>query len=252
MSEKQILIAHGDKGGVGKSTMAMLCVEALLDYGKRVVVVEGDLRVGDVGTRYAGVDGVDVIGIDLDVAGGEAENAVSTLFEHVETLDADAIVVNAPANAAKALDANADVILPVARDLGYCVCVGWMIGPDEASARLAGESLLAAGADRKAAIVNRGLAAGAAGDEFYPWLRGDGGYRDVWLTSGGAEGELPLLATRVAAQVKAHGAGRIRDLAGAESPLALVNRSIVQRWLNAALEQAVAPLLGAEPGSDAE
>lgn len=245
--KKQLVVTHGDKGGVGKSTMSFVVIERALDEGKNVLVIEGDLRIGDVGIRYQNVDGVQVEGVNLDASGGEAENSVADLFDKIEQGNADLVVINTPANAAKSLDANADIIVPGAQELGYEVLVAWMIGPDEASSRLAGKSQLAELADRKMAVINRGLVGGLTADSNFPWLRGDGGYRESWLESGGIEGELPLLATRMAEKVKAIDEGRIDVLRQPGSLFNVGERSLIYRWLNGAYTKAVDPLMKADP-----
>ena len=47
-----IFISHGEKGGVGKSRLAMVLIDYLLKHNLRpVVLVEGDKSGQDVGER---------------------------------------------------------------------------------------------------------------------------------------------------------------------------------------------------------
>lgn len=239
--KKQLVTVHGDKGGVGKSLYAMLAVDYALQQGQPVVLVEGDKNIGDVAARYRGVAGVTTLTVNLDASGADAENAVDKLFAEVEQSGGDFIVLNTPANSSKSLDAHADLITPVAAELGYALNVAWLLGPAGESAALANRSALAASASKRIAVINRGLAAGA-GNDHYAWFTSQTAERERWLERGGLEGELPLLLNRVAAQLKDL-PGPFSALAQPGSPLTVVSRSGLWRWLQAAWGGSVAPLV---------
>ncbi|MDA8377518.1 MAG: hypothetical protein M0Z50_10795 [Planctomycetia bacterium] len=236
---KKLIISHGDKGGVGKSIFAMLAVDYALHQNMAVAVVEGDVRIGDVGKRYDGVPNVSTLRLDLDKSGRDAENAITTLFRHLEESESNIVVMNSPANAKKALDSNAEIIIPVARDLRYEICVGWMVGIEESSAVMAVDSIICDMADRKIAVVNRHES------EYNPdffWFTNPK-YKDTWFDSGGIFGEIPDLASRVASRLKEHQGVSLASLADNNSPLHIVDRQVIRNWLRKAWVNAIVPLV---------
>ncbi|MBU2766215.1 hypothetical protein HAP94_08395 [Acidithiobacillus ferrivorans] len=236
---KKLIISHGDKGGVGKSIYAMLATDYLLDKGLSVAVVEGDVQIGDVAKRYAGVDGVTAFNVDLDKSGRDAENSIAVLFRTIEKQGCENVVINSPANAKKALDSNAELILPVAQDLGFQVCVAWMVGLEEASAEMSSQSVICEMADRKIAVVNRHESEYDA--DFIWFTRPE--FKDAWIKSGGLTGEIPELASRVASKLKEHKGRSLASLAGPDSPLHIVDRQVIKNWLKKAWLSAVVPLI---------
>lgn len=236
---RTLVIAHGDKGGCGKSTLACIAVEYALQRGLAVAVIEGDVQIHDVRDRYADTE-VAVLSVDLDKSGGDAANALSSLFRHVEDTETDFLVMNSPANGHKILDAQAEILLPVARELGFQVCTAWMVGTDAASAALAHRSALCRGSDRRMAVINRHA---SAYDPDYVWFT-EPQHREAWLASGGLVGEIPVLASRVAARIKDLPGRTLGELASRESPLYIIDRQILRDWLRRSWTQALAPLLG--------
>ena len=119
--KKKLILVHGDKGGVGKSTLASLIVDAALEAFGKVAVVEGDEKIDDVSSRFAGVQGV--TGFMVDLARPDAsEEAVIALFEELEGAGLpDLVVVNTPASASATLDRQAAVLVEAAHDMGYSV-----------------------------------------------------------------------------------------------------------------------------------
>lgn len=231
---KHIIIVHGDKGGVGKTTVAGLSADYAVKKHGSVVVVEGDLKIGDIARRFRGVAGVQGLAVDLARPDG-SEDAAVALFSEIEKLDADLVVINTPASASLTIDRQADIIVPAAHDLGYAVHVAWLLGPGDDSARLAGESQLCRLADRKVAIVNKAFGQTIA------WAHHPA--RAAWLESGGIEGELPVLSERTMAAV--------RDLPGRYSVIAqdlgalnTIQRSAVHRWVHASWVSAIVPIFG--------
>ena len=237
--ENVMIISHGDKGGVGKSIFAALAIEYGLYLGKSVSIVEGDTKIHDRQDRYAGTSAT-VLSIDLDKSGADAANAIASLFRHVEDCETDFLVLNAPANSHKILDTQSDIIVPVAKDLGFTICTAWMVGIEESSAALVNTSIICQLADRKMAVINRH---DSAYDMDFAWFAKPT-YRDTWIANGGLVGEIPDLASRVASRLKDHPGATLTQLAGQNSPLHLVDRQIIRSWLKKSWESAVAPLIG--------
>ena len=233
---KTLLIIHGDKGGNGKSTLSVLAADFAIEQFGRVAIVEGDAKINDVARRFAGVP--EVAGYLVDLARQDAsEDAAVRLFEEMERSGAEHVIINTPASASSTIDAQADLILPAARDLGYRIVVGWMIGADEDSARLAGESRLCREADRRVAVVNERF---GSLDKLI-WNRHPA--RANWLESGGLEATLPELTARVADVVRQH-PGRISSLVKTESGLPVITRTVIKRWVNSAWSGPCAMLFG--------
>lgn len=233
--QKTILVLHGDKGGVGKSTTATLAADWVRRQFGTVLVVEGDETIFDVAPRFDGVDGVTTIAVDL-ARPDMSEDAIVALFSEIERAGGDShIVVNTPASASRTLDAQADLIVPTLEALGYTLLVGWMVDVGEDSAVLSGQSKLCALARHKIAIRNERLKPA----DRLPWEHHSA--RLAWRESGGSEGILPGLTERVAA--------RLRDLPSVpfsalieDQRLTIVERQAIKRWVNGAWAGAIEPL----------
>ncbi|XTI71810.1 hypothetical protein ACQAYK_08935 [Acidithiobacillus sp. AC3] len=120
--EKMMFVSHGDKGGVGKSVISMLVVEALLQRDLIVSLIEGDNKTPDLAKRYAGTTNVSLGVLSLNRA-GDAENALSKFGDYLESHDASFVVVNLPAGAGDTLDANGDLLRGLADALEYKLIV---------------------------------------------------------------------------------------------------------------------------------
>jgi hypothetical protein len=241
---KTILVVHGDKGGVGKSTYATLAADWLLRQFGAVAVVEGDETIFDVAPRFDGRTGATCLAVDL-ARPDASEDAIVALLSEIERAGGDShIVINTPASASKTLDAQADIIAPAIADMGYQLLVAWMVDVGEDSAVLSASSKLCALAHHKIAVRNERLKP----KEKLPWEVHTA--RQAWAASGGLEGSIPGLTERVAA--------RIRDLKNApfsamiEDPehLTIIERQAIKRWVNTAWTCGVEPLYRAVMGVD--
>lgn len=235
---KKLILGHGDKGGVGKSTLIGLCVDFALTLGQ-VCVIEGDTTVDDIAARFSGIQGVTGFGVDLSRPDA-SEEAVIGVFEALEREGLpDVVVINTPAGASTTIDRQAAVFIDTANDMGYSVHVGWMVGPDENSAALSETSGLCRLANRKIAILNKHY-----GDpkKFF-WTRHKA--RTAWLESGGLEAALPALTDSAMSAVRDH-MGRYSDLAKPGSPLSTITRKYVGEWVRLAYEGPVSALFADE------
>ncbi len=246
---KHLIVSHGEKGGVGKSTYASIVIEAALNNNKRIAVVDadprsGDVELSDVAARYADVENCQTVRLSLAKSGADAADAVSALFEHIEQIDYDFIVINSPPNAYASLEENADIIASVAHELGYEIGIGWLLGTEDVSAVMATQSRICKLADKKLAIINRHE---GASDSRFSWFQKPQ-YRQAWLDSGGMEAEMPELAARVAGAVRdtlsdpAYKGWTMVKLASAGSPLPAINRTMLNAWLKKCIVQCVFPL----------
>ena len=220
--KKKIVIGHGDKGGVGKSTLISLAVDYALSKGP-VAVVEGDETIDDVARRFEGVEGVTGFMVDLSRP-DRPEEAVIQLFEELERHGLpDTVVINTPASASATLDKQAAIFIDAAHEMGYSVRAGWMLGPDENSASLSMQSELCKLADLRIAIINERFGDGKR----FAWARHPA--RAAWLEAGGLESALPMLTDSAVNAVRDH-AGRFTVLATPGSPLTTIARRYVHDW----------------------
>lgn len=235
MKKKKLILVHGDKGGVGKSTLAGLAIDYSITRYGQVAVVEGDEKINDVSSRFTGVQGVQ--GFMVDLARPDAsEESVIALFDELEGAGLpDVVVVNTPASASSTLDRQAKVLVEAAHDMGYEVAVAWMLGPDDSSAALSAESMLCKLADRKVAIVNQRFGDGKR----FSWTRHPA--RQAWKDSGGLESELAALTDRAITAVQER-PGRYTDLASPGSALSIITRKYLGDWVRQAHEGPVAML----------
>jgi hypothetical protein len=220
---KKLIIIHGDKGGVGKSTLTCALIDLALTESP-VCVVEGDVKIADVARRFTGVAGVTGLQIDLARPDGSEDAAIS-LFGSLESAGAPAtVIVNLPASASGTIDTQSSIICAAAQEMGYDVRVGWLLGPGEDSARLAGTSAICAAADRKVAVYNGAFGA----PDRAAWL--NHASRAEWKKTGGLESIMPALAARVMSDIRDM-PGRYSDLATAGSGLTIISRQVIKNWL---------------------
>ena len=239
MTTKKLVLGHGDKGGVGKSTLISLAIDyALGKYGP-VAVVEGDETIDDVARRFEGVAGVAGYMVDL-ARPDRSEEAVMQLFEELERAGLPAtVVINTPASASATLDKQAAIFIDAAHDLGYSVRVGWMLGPDENSAALSTQSELCKLADLRVAIINERFGDGKR----FAWAKHPA--RAAWLAEGGRESALPALTDSAMTAVREH-PGKYTDLAAPGSALSTIARRYVGDWTRKAFAGPVGMLFADE------
>ena len=140
---KKIIISHGDKGGVGKSIVATVLVEALVMGARPVALIEGDASQPDVGMRYIGHEdrGITLGALPLSRAGA-ADAAVADLSYYLEKSAADRdVIINLPAGAGETLDTLAESLAAVADALGFELYATYSLGKGEAPAKGLAKSL---------------------------------------------------------------------------------------------------------------
>lgn len=233
-SMKTILMVHGDKGGVGKSTFASLAADFVLQKFGKVAVVEGDAVVGDVGPRFWDCENASVIDVDL-ARPDMSEEAVVRLFTLIEQHSdmADHIVINTPASASKTIDSQADLIKPAIEALGYQLIVAWMIDIGDDSAILSAKSELCKLADIKVAVRSERIKE----SKMLPWEKRQ--ERKDWLKTGGIEVLVPALSERVIEKTRV---GNTYSDIVLDTKLSIIERVAVKRWLEKSWLEGVMPI----------
>ena len=107
-NKKVLIFSTGAKGGVGKSTMAILMVEALLEGGGTVACLEGDEHSPTLSKKYSSHEKVRVANVDLssliDASG------MDVLGKAVAEIDAEYVIVNTPASGVRIFDEFPEVL----------------------------------------------------------------------------------------------------------------------------------------------
>ncbi len=241
--KKKLVIVHGDKGGVGKTTFAGLTVDYFLERTGKCVVVEGDKKIPDVAARFSGVPGVE--GKIVDLARPDlSEEAIVALFSEIEKIGGDHVVINLPAGASSTIDAQSEILYPAAHELGFEVCVFWLLGQEEDSIRLLTESSLCQCADRKMVVIN-----GHYGDptRSFWWAHN---FRTHWIQGEGMEGIFPDLTDRVIRRVREMN-GRYTDMVK-HPDFTIIERQAVKRWIDKTWEGPIGFLLEDSETNDTE
>ncbi len=97
---KTVIFSTGAKGGVGKSTMAIVLIEALREAGLTVSGIEGDEHSPSLHRKYDGTIAI----ADIDLAGMLGEEGVELFNEAVNGLADGFVVVNTPATGSRMFD----------------------------------------------------------------------------------------------------------------------------------------------------
>lgn len=240
-----IYVSHGEKGGVGKSRLAMVLVDYLLVNGSTVVVVEGDKSGADVGLRYRGIVETAFLNLNRPDAMEEAFNDLANALEKVDA-SAD-IVVNLPGQASDTLDQFADMFAGVAEALGHDLVIYYSIGNLDMHVENLAKSLqsgLLSVVPDDHRIVVRGEISGNPAN--FAWETSP--VREAFLKSGGREAIMPKIKMEALEK-------KVREVKGGytpmamdpeSSPLTLGERMLLQRWLNPAHECVATGVVGGE------
>ena len=225
-----VYISHGEKGGVGKSRLAMVLVDYLQKMGRPVVIVEGDKSGADVGKRFG--ESVETGFIDLNRP-DNMEEAFSTLGGWLEDhADAD-VVVNLPGQASNTLDKFAGLLADSLGLLGQDMTVFYSVGPLDIHTKnlvqsATGGLLSAVPVDRR--IVVMGEIGGPA--KGFHWATSEA--REQFLREGGKEGVMPVFKPALLDQQVRDMPGGYSPLIAKDSPLKIADRALLFRWLTAA------------------
>ena len=226
-----IYISHGEKGGLGKSRLAMVLVDLLRKRGMDVVIVEGDKSGADVGKRYAGYVETGYINLNRPDAMEEAFSSLGGwLQEHAVGKD---VVINLPGQASDTLDQFAGLLASTAGMLGHEMTIYYNVGSLDLHTsnlvRSMREGLMSAVPISRQVVVMPELFGPPAG---YHWYSSE--ERKKYLAAGGKEGVMPLLKPAALEEQIRSMPGCYSTLLEKDSPLKIADRALLFRWLSAA------------------
>jgi hypothetical protein len=228
-SNRYLVVVHGEKGGVGKSTVAALLVDLA---PSKPLIVECDHASPDVARRYQhhGYEGLSFALLGPDSPADVLCDLMSALQDAPEAL----ILVNLPGSAGVVVDEYAEQIRAVADGTDRKLVVVYVIGAGAdsvESAQRCARTGLASVADKRIAVINTYFGRAAR----IGWDAGNA-CRD-W---NGPVVELPALTDRVTEKVRAID-GPLRQIVnGTYGNLPYIDRSFMERWL-----RECAPIAGA-------
>jgi hypothetical protein len=224
----QIFVSHGEKGGVGKSTIAALVADRALAAGKKLAVVETDNSIPDVRIRF---EGNAIVTVGHLALGADPEAAISRLGSWLERQagnGVEAVVINTPASSAEVFDRQAEVVGAVVDGLEAELTACFAMGPSAEAIKIFEAScesgLMSLNSAKKVVLL-----AGHLGEpETWPWWPASA--RHKALKAGFREFTMRRLTDRVMSQVRAK-TGAITDLAGPAGGLTIADRALLFRWL---------------------
>lgn len=230
-----IYLSHGEKGGTGKSRLAMLVADVLMQRGRDVVVVEGDKSGADVGLRYKGICNVEFINLNRPDA---IESAFEDLGVALEKYGADCdVVINPPGQASETLDKSGEMIMALAEALGHEVVGMYSIGNLDIHVDNLAKSL-DTGIMQYIAPEKRIISlSGKVGlRESFAWSKSH--LRDVVMKEGGREIFVPVfnpesLETKTRSIPGAYSAMETAQSAG----LSFSEKILLGRWLKAVMPE---------------
>ena len=236
---KTLYFSHGDKGGCGKSVLALFIIERLMNEHGTVHLIEADPSQPDLAKRYAAVPDVVTGFLSLNRA-GDGENAVSKFGKWLEAQDAEHVVVNLPAGASETLDNMGDMIRDLAEGLDYRLVITYSLEKNGLAADMLEKSF-------KSGLMSFAEAA----DRFviYPLFKGDLDTFE-WLSHSArskyAAGEIqmPFMKNTDAWRALESTTGRVADLVEKGNRPAgwgITDQSSVGRFYRAALA-AISPI----------
>ncbi len=236
---KTVIFSHGDKGGVGKSTIAAVMVDMILERQGTCRVVDGDIKTSDIYNRYQNTDGVDASSLQLNYAGA-ATVALNNLSEVLDSCkDGEFIVVNCPAGAGDTLDELAGLLSEACELDETRMMATYALGTKEECAGALAESL-GSGLMSHILTDNRMV--------LYPLMQGEKS-SFPWETDPakakyeGKSGDIPALTPQFVMQAMEKTEGPLANAVGRDDlGLTRFARVSIKHWLSEC-KSALSPLL---------
>jgi hypothetical protein len=245
---KTVIFSHGDKGGVGKSTIAAVMVDRIVSQTHACTVIDGDVKTPDLFNRFGAVRDVKAYSMQINYAGA-ASTALNELAKLVEDAPSDFIVVNCPAGAGDTLDDLAGMFSESCEDLGVRMAASYALGTKDECAGSLRQSL-SDGLMSFVAPENRLVIYPIfqGGKDLFPWTADPA--RNGYLQSRGMESDFPKLEPAFVMQALEKTTGYFSDAAKrTDIGLTTYARVSVKHWLKDAF-QSVDPLLFSNAGME--
>ena len=226
-----VYVSHGEKGGVGKSRLAMVLVDYIQRQGRPVVIVEGDKSGADVGKRYGDQIETGFINLNRPDAMEEAfSNFGGWIEDHAAGAD---VVVNLPGQASDTLDQFAGLLADALALAGQDLVVFYSVGPLDIHTKNLVDSiergLLSAAPPERRIVVLSEISGPTQG---FHWSKSKA--REQFLADGGLEGIMPVLKPTALEKSIRQMTGGYSPLIAKSSPLKIADRALLFRWLSAA------------------
>lgn len=140
MTNKTIIISHGEKGGCGKSHIAMIAAAALSKTEAPIRLIDADASAsnrdkGDVASRFETDLHSNIVPMAMQIAGedGDAEERVGNLLDYIAHCREQIVLVNLPANASQTLESEGYLVAEAVEELGYDLFVLYSFEPTSGS-----------------------------------------------------------------------------------------------------------------------
>ena len=217
----ELVLFHGDKGGVGKSFAASVYIDRELANGRAPVVIDSDLRNPDVIRMFQGKLNCEQLDLSVHEGWMDLYDAMS------ENQDAD-FIVSMPSQIGGSIADEADTLIDAMRSMGRKLAVVWMINRLLDSIHLLKRAMEDLEGVDRLLVVKNGFFGGS--DKFYRW---DGSnIKRQLLEAGHVEAFLPELHERVIDRITEN--PMPFSVALQEAPLKFSERVELESWLRKA------------------
>ena len=130
---KTVIFSHGDKGGVGKSVVAVAMVDLVVEKLGACTALDGDNKTPDMRNRFIDTSSVSTLHMQINMAGAASE-AVGRLAGIIEDSADDFVIVNLPSNAGDTLDEMGEMLRDVCDDMGVRMAATYSLGEHDEAA----------------------------------------------------------------------------------------------------------------------
>lgn len=232
---KTVIFSHGDKGGVGKSTIAAVMVDRIVSQTQACTVIDGDVKTPDLYNRFHQTSDIKAYRMQINYAGA-ASVALNELAGLVEDAPCDFVVVNCPAGAGDTLDELAGLFSESCEDLGVRMAASYALGTKEECAGSLRQSLsdgLMSFVKPENRLVIYPVFQG--GKDLFPWRTDPA--RAGYIASRGLESDFPKLDPAFVMQALEKTNGYFSDAAKrTDIGLTTYARVSVKHWLKDAFQ----------------
>lgn len=228
-----LILSHGDKGGVGKSTVAITIASRLYEQGAHIGIIEADATGGksnvggmpDVGPRFASRIN-QIATLPLQDTGRDAEQSVARMIQVIEHWDCDYIIMNTPANASTTLEQDniGSMMAALLGEIGINIRVTYSLFPSQRSTVTAGKAAsghIMSAASHAALILNEYLGDTPA---FESQLQQSG------VLKGLPRVQLARMSPDIAQLIVDNGDENLAELTAKDGPLDMTSRFRLNRW----------------------